>query len=129
MKHSTNKTFEIFFSPCFKRLQPLWDFVTKLTTFFPIFQFWCLKQSHYTNPLEISSSTTASLELSIALIKGVPPLMVCASISAPFSSRNCTRSTCPEWQAWCKGVHLKLSRALMSALENKAKGLDKCTVS
>lgn len=127
MKHSTNKTFEIFF-PVFQAASTTVGLCDQANNLFTKFQFWCLKQSHYTNPLEISSSTTASLELSIALIKGVPPLMVCASISAPFSSRNCTRSTCPEWQAWCKGVHLKLSRALMSALENKAKDLDKCTV-
>lgn len=123
MKHSTNKTFEIFF-PVFQAASTTVGLCDQANNLFTKFQ----KQSHYTNPLEISSSTTASLELSIALIKGVPPLMVCASISAPFSSRNCTRSTCPEWQAWCKGVHLKLSRALMSALENKAKDLDKCTV-
>ena len=45
-------------------------------------------QQKQTNPLDMSSSTTDSLELSIALISGVPPLIVCASISAPCSSSN-----------------------------------------
>lgn len=49
---------------------------------------YSLKYYNQTHPLEISSSTTASLELSIALISGVPPLMVCASISAPLSSKS-----------------------------------------
>ena len=77
------------------------------------------KQTFQTYPLEMRNSTTDSLELSIALIRGVPPLIVCASISAPCSRSNWTRSICPEWQAWCSAVHLKLSRALISALENK----------
>ena len=69
--------------------------------------------------MEISNSTTVSFELSIALMSGVPPLIVCASISAPFSRSSWTRSSWPEWQAWCSGVHLKLSLALMSALQNR----------
>ena len=77
------------------------------------------KQTFQTYPLEMRNSTTDSLELSIALIRGVPPLIVCASISAPCSRSNWTRSICPEWQAWCSAVHLKLSRALISALENE----------
>ena len=72
----------------------------------------------FTNPFDMRNSTSGSLELSIARMRGVPPLMVCASISAPLSSSSWTRSTCPEWHAWCNGLHLKLSLALTSALED-----------
>lgn len=71
-----------------------------------------------TNPFDMRNSTSGALELSIARMRGVPPLMVCASISAPLSSSSWTRSTCPEWHAWCNGLHLKLSLALTSALKD-----------
>lgn len=91
------------------------------TTTLPRFHSERLKKLNwwflFTNPFDMRNSTSGSLELSIARMRGVPPLMVCASISAPLSSSSWTRSTCPEWHAWCNGLHLKLSLALTSALE------------
>ena len=48
-----------------------------------------------TNPLSIRNWTTSVLELSIALMIGVPPLDDCASNNAPLLSRNSTISFCP----------------------------------
>ena len=68
-------------------------------------------------PLASMSCTTATLELSMARLSGVPPFMATASISAPQSRRYSTRSTSPAWHAWWSGDHLKLSLAFTFALE------------
>lgn len=67
-------------------------------------------------PALMRYSTQDGLQLSTALIRGVAPLRVGGSTEAPASTSNCMMSSCPAWQAWCRGVQLNWSHAFTSAL-------------
>lgn len=75
-----------------------------------LFVIWTLA------PASIKNCTASSLQLSMALISGVELLIATASITAPDLTSSSAISCCPAWQAWCRGVHMKLSVAFTSAL-------------
>lgn len=70
-------------------------------------------------PMSSRYFTVSSLQLSMALLKGVELLMETASTKAPDLIRSSTMSCWPAWHAKWSGVHRKLSVALTLALRKK----------
>lgn len=82
-----------------------------------LFSIWNLA------PISSRYFTVSSLQLSMALLKGVELLIDKASIVAPDLTSSSTMSCWPAWHAKWSGVHRKLSVALTFALYNTTDAL------